>query len=856
MPGSSVSSTVTLGITLGQGNYLTPLSIASTGKIVAPGYGIDIVDFVQGTVVNSGTVIGSNGVFLKKSAAAIVNQGFIGGTNTAIDVFNFNSGEALIINSGTLTGHRGISGVDANVTNSGYIYGSVAGIDLQLSTITNSGTIVGQAGIYSGDGTLSNHGAVQGSEIGVTIAGGEALNFGSISSNLGIGAAVNDLAGSSATLAGSLINYGSISGGVYGVYASGSFTNDGAVSGLIGLCVGIGGAARNSTAIYGSAYGAELSGLANMLGGASLINSGSIIGGEIGVTLGIRGSLTNSGYIYGQNIGVAVYKASLTNSGSIVSADIGVKLASGVMNNLKSGAINAASFGIQEFGGSLTNYGTVYGATAGGSITSGSLANFGVITGATYGVGDYGANVTNYGLIAGPSYGMKVSRANVSNGGTISGGLDAIAGSFITLTVDPGAVFIGKVVDENGKGLLKLAGAGLGSLGGIGSQIAGFKEISFAAGPQWSIEGNESGLTSVDTVSILGFAEGDTIVLDGFSASSDLYIKNTGLELSGGGNTVTLDIAGNFSTSSFLVTESANQTTIANVTCFARGTHIATPCGEVTVESLKIGQLVRTLHGGARPVKWIGSRFYDGRFIRGNAAILPIRIKAGAIADGVPARDLRVSPGHAISIDDVLVHAKRLVNGVSVVQEDSVEEVAYFHVELEDHEILLAEMCPAESFIGEDFRAQFQNAAEYARLYPGHIGPQVMCQPRLDSGFPLYAIQRRLRARAGLKEILRTGPLRGYIDQAGPEICFGWAQDEAARQTPVSLDILSRGRRIGRVLANLYRQDVADAGYGDGYQGFEFALPAGIAGAIEVRRSVDGALLAMAAGTTRKQRAA
>jgi hypothetical protein len=65
------------------------------------------------------------------------------------------------------------------------------------------------------------------------------------------------------------------------------------------------------------------------------------------------------------------------------------------------------------------------------------------------------------------------------------------------------------------------------------------------------------------------------------------------------------------------------------------------------------------------------------------------------------------------------------------------------------------------------------------------------------------------------------------------------------------LDILCDGRRVGRVLANLYRADVAEAGHGDGCQGFEFALPAGVEGVIEVRRSADGEVLEMVAGARR-----
>jgi hypothetical protein len=137
-------------------------------------------------------------------------------------------------------------------------------------------------------------------------------------------------------------------------------------------------------------------------------------------------------------------------------------------------------------------------------------------------------------------------------------------------------------------------------------------------------------------------------------------------------------------------------------------------------------------------------------------------------------------------------------------------------------------------------------------LYPRDKAPQLPCLPRHDHGLLLHHVKRRLAARAGMVQPLRPGHLRGYVDSLGPNICTGWAQDSDALETPVHLDIFiepanGTARRCGRVLANLFRADVRDAGYGSGNHGFEFKLPPGLAGRVSVRRAADGICLAKTA---------
>jgi hypothetical protein len=278
------------------------------------------------------------------------------------------------------------------------------------------------------------------------------------------------------------------------------------------------------------------------------------------------------------------------------------------------------------------------------------------------------------------------------------------------------------------------------------------------------------------------------------------------------------------------------------VPCYCAGTLIRTVAGEVAVETLRIGDQVVTHTGAIRPIRWIGSRAYDGRFIAGNRDMLPIRILAGALDGHAPLRDLLVSPHHAMFVDGVLVPAERLVNGISIVQETSVERVHYFHIELDSHDILLAEGAPAESFVDCDSRAMFHNAAEFAALYPGQDAPRwQFCAGRVEDGPALAAIWQRIAMRAGVAPSSAAGPMRGSLDQGDREGIAGWVADNDA--LPVALAIGVDGVEIGRVLANCHRADLEQAGIGTGRQGFRIALPSldpARAHLVAITRASDG----------------
>jgi hypothetical protein len=277
--------------------------------------------------------------------------------------------------------------------------------------------------------------------------------------------------------------------------------------------------------------------------------------------------------------------------------------------------------------------------------------------------------------------------------------------------------------------------------------------------------------------------------------------------------------------------------------CFCPGTRIATPAGEVAVECLAIGGEVLTKEG-ARRIKWIGRSAYAGRFIAGNPLMLPVTFAPGALAEGVPARPLTVSPGHGVCIGDALVPAWRLVNGVNVTQATRVDSVTYLHIELEQHALLLSEGCWSESYLNETPRSWFQNAAEYFALYPGKDVPGLPCLPRVEDGIALQALQYHVNSRAGLAwRPEAAGALHGEVEHMGQGICAGWAQSAEAPDVPVTLLVMRGAEILARVVANRYRPDLRAARRGSFCHGFALALPEAGAGTITVRRALDGAIL-------------
>jgi hypothetical protein len=204
---------------------------------------------------------------------------------------------------------------------------------------------------------------------------------------------------------------------------------------------------------------------------------------------------------------------------------------------------------------------------------------------------------------------------------------------------------------------------------------------------------------------------------------------------------------------------------------FCTGTLLMTLRGEVPVETVRAGEKALTLSGvdaPLKPVTWVRHRRIDlGRHPRPGLAA-PVRVREGAVDDGVPIRDLRVSPDVALSVEDgdgtrVLVPVLLLANGATILREPAAGTVTYVTVSLERHDILMGDGMAAESGPGRGKDAVAPPARPPGSAPPADFSPRPregLCAPLVLNPAAL-AIHARLLARA--KEL-------GYAETDAPEI--------------------------------------------------------------------------------------
>jgi hypothetical protein len=341
----------------------------------------------------------------------------------------------------------------------------------------------------------------------------------------------------------------------------------------------------------------------------------------------------------------------------------------------------------------------------------------------------------------------------LDNAGTIIGSGLGGAVNFYDYAVNnrlidhPGAVFRGGTYsgtyrDVTGSGdTLELAsGSGTGTVSGLGTNFTGFHTLQFDSGAKWIVSGAAAGLSAV---TITGFAPIDTIGLTGFVETKDSFSNNTLVLTNSSNGTVSLHVDASATVGEFGISTSGGDTFITGVPCFLPGTHILTDKGEVLVEKLQVGDSIVTISGGRRRLCWIGQGHALATRGRRSAAT-PLIVRKGALADNVPHCDLHITKGHALYLDGVLIPVEFLVNHRSILWDDRAQEVTVYHLELDVHDVLIADGAPAESYRDDGNRWLFQNANS------GWDQPaKAPCAPVLTGGDVVDAVWQRLLDRTG-----------------------------------------------------------------------------------------------------------
>ncbi len=187
------------------------------------------------------------------------------------------------------------------------------------------------------------------------------------------------------------------------------------------------------------------------------------------------------------------------------------------------------------------------------------------------------------------------------------------------------------------------------------------------------------------------------------------------------------------------------------VPCFVSGTNISTPEGPRPIEALEVGDVVLTLDNGPQTIRWIGTRTLDSIDLSVKPKLRPIRIAQGALGNGLPENELRVSPQHRMLVrspiaarmfskHEVLIPAHKLLGLPGVSVDETAQSVTYVHMLFDRHEVVFAEGAPSESL---------------------HTGPEALKGVGEEALAEIAALFPEIASEAHAPELARLTPLRG-----------------------------------------------------------------------------------------------
>ncbi|SFB70896.1 Hint domain-containing protein [Tropicimonas isoalkanivorans] len=186
----------------------------------------------------------------------------------------------------------------------------------------------------------------------------------------------------------------------------------------------------------------------------------------------------------------------------------------------------------------------------------------------------------------------------------------------------------------------------------------------------------------------------------------------------------------------------------SRVCCFTPGTIVATPAGERPVEDLKAGDAIVTRDHGIQKIRWHGRKDVSSALVAKAPQLQPVRIGAGALGNGLPERDMVVSPNHRMLLvgrqadpclqdDEVLVAARHLVSASKGIGRLRAGGVSYIHFMCDKHEIVRADGVWTESFQPSDEAIKGLGSAQRTEIF--EIFPNL----RTSTGRAAYVAARK-----------------------------------------------------------------------------------------------------------------
>lgn len=754
---------------------------ADTGALIVGQLGRGTLDIFSGSTVTETTTT-DVGVQIGSSSLLTLDTG----AWLTADSVVMSDGATLSISSGavlTVLGNANIR--DPALDPVGLLVNGVGTIDAATVVATGAaifvgdtlGPLAGGAGVL----TVSGGATVHAGETNIGVAGDGTLALIEPDTNwqndtgetVGYGGTLLVLAGSTLTdLAGAnVLGSATISAATWAVTGDIRVEQSGTGSPTATMTV------RNGATV--SDTDGTVSSASVLVDGATWTGSASLVigsGGSVDVT--DQGMLNNAGELdIGESTGSGD-PAVLQVTSAGVSADYLSIVSTGTLLASQAGFVSADD--VVGSGGNLgVDYGRVLagmdGATFLGTaitVTDGQLVSISTISLASTTVTvDATGTISALTSLELENAGIGLSTVTLDNG-TLTAGL-------VTLDATSTIIGTGAIVGNVSGGTIIAQGGELEITGSVTNAFVRLapdptlqldSTVDATTTISWSAPGGTVDLGEPEAVhgTFEGFGTGDVIDLPSLGIDGSQFANGT-LTLTAGQVVVAdLIFSGTSLTASNFQLSPEGVSIAWQPSCYAAGTRILTPRGEVPVDALRPGEAVVTIdpHGARRIdiVRWIGRRQLDLSTHPDPDLAAPVRLRAGAIAPGVPTRDLLLSPDHCVLMDGHLIRAWRLINGVSVVQ-DYRCTITYLHVALDRHALLLAEGLIAESYLDEGHADFFRGTL----IAPGplHERPMESCAPFVPDDAFAERVWRRLAARAGVQPPahgLRAPRLRAIAD--------------------------------------------------------------------------------------------